>query len=264
MPNTISDQSSDFDSLARSLPPDGITELDDGSERKTPVDFYAYVHMKPDMVPFYVGKGTLKRANTLGKRGRNEWHRRVVEKHGRRNIIIEVIKCKTEAEAFAREQMTIRALRASGVVLCNLTNGGEGASGIPLVGDRRERLMQGHEAWRNDKMKQEEHIRQLRQRTLSEDHKLELSVIATKRMQDPNERKKISEKLTGFKHTEEALFKIRMAAQKQALDPEIQAKKSAKLRGQKRTPEQCLNISLGRKRAKLLRELVSEGGTDVS
>lgn len=90
-----------------------------------------YVHMKPDLTPFYVGKGVEKRARNLHHliRKTNTWHRNVVAKYGVENIIVEVLECSSEAEAFAREVMVIRALRNAGVVLTNLTDGGEGVSG---------------------------------------------------------------------------------------------------------------------------------------
>lgn len=92
--------------------------------------FCAYVHFKPDMTPFYVGKGSVKRAHDLKPKRRNDWHGRIVAKYGAENIIIETMPCKSEAEAFLRESLAIKALRITGVKLCNMTDGGEGASGL--------------------------------------------------------------------------------------------------------------------------------------
>lgn len=89
--------------------------------------FYAYVHLRPDLTPFYVGKGNGSRAWKL--RSRNRWHRNVVEKYGAENIVVEVMLCNSEREAFFREKQTISALTASGVILTNLTLGGEGFCG---------------------------------------------------------------------------------------------------------------------------------------
>lgn len=88
--------------------------------------WYAYVHSKPDGVPFYVGKGTLRRARYLGER--NEWHQRTVAKYGRCNIAIMLIRCETEEVAFSVERALIAAYRRTGIALCNWTDGGEGGS----------------------------------------------------------------------------------------------------------------------------------------
>lgn len=93
-------------------------------------NFYTYLHCKPDGTPFYVGKGCARRAFHIGKPYfRNEHHLRVVEKYGRKNILIFVFPCESEEQAFADEIQQIAQLRLEGYVLANATNGGEGASG---------------------------------------------------------------------------------------------------------------------------------------
>lgn len=90
------------------------------------MDFYTYIHCKPDMTPFYVGKGTGDRAYNLYAKGRNKWHAATIQKYGAENIHIDIITCGTEKEAFYREITVIEALRNKGVKLCNLTKGGSG------------------------------------------------------------------------------------------------------------------------------------------
>lgn len=98
--------------------------------------YYAYIHRRPDGVPFYVGKGSLRRAKYLGER--NAWHKSVVEKYGRKNIIITMIRCATEQSAFAVEVALIRSYRMAGISLCNYTDGGEGTSNP--VPETRQRI----------------------------------------------------------------------------------------------------------------------------
>lgn len=90
--------------------------------------FYTYLHLRPDGVPFYAGKGKGKRAHVLDGRGR--WYDNVAKKHSVSNIIVRKVKQGlTEAEAFAHEIEMIACLRSFNYAICNVTNGGEGASG---------------------------------------------------------------------------------------------------------------------------------------
>ena len=90
--------------------------------------FYVYIHKKPDGTPFYVGKGTGNRAYQFSRR--TQWHKNIVEKYGRNNIIIEIVNCINESQAFDLEKIYIKQLKRDGVCLVNLTDGGEGHSGF--------------------------------------------------------------------------------------------------------------------------------------
>lgn len=90
--------------------------------------FYVYIHKKPNGTPFYVGKGVGNRAYAFAKR--SQWHKNIVQKYGRKNIIVELIKCVNESQAFDLEKIYIKQLKADGVMLVNLTDGGEGCSGL--------------------------------------------------------------------------------------------------------------------------------------
>lgn len=89
--------------------------------------FYAYAHVRPDLTPFYIGKGRIDRVHNFSRR--NIHHQRIVKKDGQANIIIEKMACRSEAEAFLREELAIKALRCAGVRLANITSGGDGPSG---------------------------------------------------------------------------------------------------------------------------------------
>jgi hypothetical protein len=91
------------------------------------VTYYAYIHRKPNGIPFYVGKGTLRRANSLKQR--NPYYLATVKKYGVENIVVNSFECNSEEDAFELEMFLIECLKESGIKLTNCTNGGEGASG---------------------------------------------------------------------------------------------------------------------------------------
>lgn len=91
--------------------------------------FYTYLHCKPDGTPFYVGKGSGRRARRLIKFGRNPHHQNIVKKYGAQNIQVFIFECDSEQQSFDDEIAMIKQLQCEGYDLCNLTDGGEGASG---------------------------------------------------------------------------------------------------------------------------------------
>lgn len=93
--------------------------------------FYVYTHSRADGSVFYVGKGYGRRAWNFAHR-RNPHHLSTINKTGAENVIVTVHPCASEQEAFELEVKTITALRLDGVKLCNMTDGGEGASGRPV------------------------------------------------------------------------------------------------------------------------------------
>lgn len=89
--------------------------------------FYVYLHKRKDNNQiFYVGKGKLGRH--LSKSGRNKKWLEIVETFGYFSQI--VYFTQIESLAFEMEFFLIQELRHSGVFLCNLSAGGQGASGV--------------------------------------------------------------------------------------------------------------------------------------
>lgn len=88
---------------------------------------YAYVHCKPDGVPFYVGKGVRSRYKDF--KYRNKYHKRVVAKYGQANILIGLLECSNNENALLLEVGLIKCFRRMGHKLTNLTDGGEGNVG---------------------------------------------------------------------------------------------------------------------------------------
>lgn len=95
---------------------------------------FTYLHARPETSTvagiFYVGKGNRKR-RAYDMDRRNKYHSAVIAKYGAKNILVSTIECSSEQIAFELEQGLIKCLLRSGVKLCNMTLGGEGAAGIP-------------------------------------------------------------------------------------------------------------------------------------
>ena len=88
--------------------------------------YYTYTHSTPDGDVFYVGKGSGHRAYSTGKRTL-AW-RQMVEQHGGITIRI-VARFEVEADAFAHEIALVDKYSEQGVLLLNLTAGGQGPLG---------------------------------------------------------------------------------------------------------------------------------------
>lgn len=101
-------------------------------------DFYVYIHARPDGTIFYCGKGLWRRATQWSCR--TKWHKSVVAKYGKKNIIVKRFLCQSEQDAFDTERLFIRILKERGELLVNLTNGGEGASGYKPSNETRQKL----------------------------------------------------------------------------------------------------------------------------
>lgn len=101
-------------------------------------DFYVYQHIRNDTGEvFYVGKGRKKRATRTD--GRNDYWKRIVQKSGGFSVKY-VFSNLTESAAFDLEIKTIQELKNQGVNLCNLTDGGEGPSGIVPTKNHKEKI----------------------------------------------------------------------------------------------------------------------------
>jgi len=95
--------------------------------------FYVYAHKKKtDGKIFYIGKGCGKRAY---KKDRSEWWKNTVSKHG---YTVEILSDGLlEEDAFELEEFVISELKGQ---LCNMTNGGEGSSGLKHSEEAKAKL----------------------------------------------------------------------------------------------------------------------------
>mgnify|MGYP000951188590 CR=1 FL=1 len=158
---------------------------------------FAYIHCKPNLLPFYVGKGAFRRAKYLGKR--NPYHQAVVNKYGKQNIIIAMLECSNENLAFELEKGLIKCLKNIGIKLCNFTDGGEGTSNP--TDESRKRMSDA-----------------AKKRGVSE--ACQLAKIQAKKGKpiSQEQKDKISQSLKGKVFTEEHKQNIRVSAKKRGME----------------------------------------------
>jgi hypothetical protein len=145
-------------------------------------NFYVYGHFKPNEdIPFYVGKGTGRRA--WQKNGRNEYWKNVVNKYGYEVKLLE--ENLTEEGAYERERELIIEIGLD--KLTNILTGGEGMSSEDAKRLAKKRVK--NPDWR----KNMEGVWKNR----SEEHKNNIKTAMQKLYSDPNFTKKIK---TALKH----------------------------------------------------------------
>ena len=109
--------------------------------------FYTYAHYTPEGRLFYIGKGQGRRAYFFHKRN-NYWNN-VVAKYGKPIVKI-IAKDLSETEAFIHERKLIKLYKEAGKILCNLSDGGDGFSGLHHSNEFKEKMRQFHKGntWR--------------------------------------------------------------------------------------------------------------------
>ena len=197
--------------------------------------FCVYVHKRPDGSPFYIGKGTIHRAGIILRT--NPHHRNIVNKFGRDNITVEIVKRDmSEQEALAMEISLIALMRESGQQLCNMSSGGDGG-GVPSTEARRRmseaqirRFSNPSERERNGKLisaatigriHSKETIAKIANSNRGKKHsaeaKLKISIASAGRVCSEETRKKIGQsskgnrRALGYKFTEEQLARASAA-----------------------------------------------------
>lgn len=173
-------------------------------------DFYIYLHLTADEgIPFYVGKGRLRRAYT--KHGRSDFWKNIVQKHG---FHVEIISTGlNEQDAFLHEKRLISFYgkrRSGDGPLINLTDGGDGVSGCN----------EGNQNWRHRVETDET------RRKKSESHKgikrPDHSRLMKARPRNPG----LCGRPAGFNQLEQTKQKLRLANLGRKDTEEVKARKS--------------------------------------
>lgn len=154
--------------------------------------YYLYCHRrKDDNSIFYIGKGSGKRAWT--RQGRNIYWKRVAEKAG---FEVEILYHDLqEEEAFILEKDFIRNLKEFGCKLSNITDGGEGASGVKMSEETKLKLSKARTGIKLPLSAKEKLSKARTGIPLSQSHNLSISTSTKNRTLSPETRQKISESL---------------------------------------------------------------------
>ena len=195
---------------------------------------FAYIHCKPDGVPFYVGKGALRRARSLSER--NSRHQRTVTKYGNANILKGMIECSTDKIALALEVGLIKCFKAMGIDLANYTDGGEGTKNP--TPESRKRMSEA-----------------AKKRGVSAAcHQARVEAKSGKPLTEA-QKKKQSVAMTGKIFTEEHRKNISISAKARGVTQELLEKAHAASRGRVQSVEERLKRGAAISKAKQLKKL---------
>ena len=188
--------------------------------------FYVYEHIRRDTgAVFYVGKGQGNRY--CSKRDRNQYWHNVVNKAGGFDFRV-VTENQSEKLILLAEIEKINQLRTLGVALVNLTDGGEGITGLKHS-EESKRLMSQKLKGRSRKHTPEsiEKIRQANTGVVfSDERKEKLRQKALGRKMLPHVREALKERMKSFKQSEKTKEHLRQVNIGRKHTPEALAKMS--------------------------------------
>jgi len=189
----------------------------------TEKEYFTYAHLrKSDNQVFYIGKGVLSRIKSTS--GRNPYWENTVKKHGL--ITQKLSKWKTEKEAFEHEKFLIWCFRDMGINIVNITDGGDGVSGLRHSIEAKQKMSISRSGERNHGYGKPSPNRGI---AMSEEQK-----------------KKISKANKGRKTTDEIKAKLSDALKGRVISDETKKKMSDARKGKKLSAEHCKRISEGK------------------
>jgi hypothetical protein len=191
------------------------------------MEFYTYAHYKPQGGLFYIGKGHANRA--YNTKDRNVHWKRVVAKYGKPHVEI-LAHWKTEEEALDHEKLLISSFRDMGFTLANITDGGEGCTGLRHTEEVKQKIRMLNTGRKHTP----EQLEKLRLVWLGKKHKPEtLAKMSIAQKGNTNGKGNL-----GNKHSEETKKKLSIAKTGTKMSDEHKAIMSATHKGKKQSLEQ--------------------------
>ena len=191
--------------------------------------YYIYSYLREDHSPYYIGKGSGRRAYTKGPKE---------VKPPRDKSRVRILKADlTEEEAFLLEKLYIlmfgRIDLGTGI-LRNKSDGGDGSSGAIRSPEFREKLRQANLGKKRPQWVYDKIAASNKGKKVSEETRAKISAIHKGKKCTEEHKRKVSEAKKGFKHTEEAKQKMSTSKRGKSLSPEHVEKisKAIKLRAQ--------------------------------
>jgi|DEB0MinimDraft_6_1074348.scaffolds.fasta_scaffold03461_6 hypothetical protein len=178
-------------------------------------EYYTYAYLREDGTPYYIGKGKENRAYS---------NKRKIKPPKDKNRILILKQNLTEKESFNHEiyMIFIFGKKTNGGILYNITDGGEGVSGMKHTDDSKEKI---GKAFRGKKLTPE-HIEKLRKSKLG-------NTWNRGRVVPQSQREKIRQTMLGVKHTPERRKNQSLAKLGVKHSPERNSKKSLTNTGKK-------------------------------
>jgi hypothetical protein len=189
--------------------------------------FYVYEHIRRDTgAVFYVGKGRGNRH--CSNRNRNQYWHNVVNKAGGFDFRV-VIEDQSEELILLAEIEKIDQLRTLGVTLVNLTDGGEGITGLKHSEESKQLMSQKLKG--RSRKHTPESIEKIRQANtgvvFSDERKKKLRQKALGKKMPFHVRQLLDERMKSFKQSEETKEHLRQVNLGRKHTPEALAKMSA-------------------------------------
>lgn len=176
--------------------------------------YYVYSYLREDFSPYYIGKGSGKRAYTKGPKE---------VKPPKDKSRVKIIKDNlTEYEAFLLEKLYILMFGRKDLgngILRNRSDGGDGASGAVRSLETRKKLRQANIGKKKPKEVGEKISKALKGKKASPETRKKQSAARKGRKCTEEHKRKVSEVKKGFKHTKEAKQKMSSAKKGKKLSP---------------------------------------------
>ena len=220
---------------------------------KDPKRFYTYAYLREDGTPYYIGKGTDSRLHI--KSGRK------IKPPKDKSKIIFLKQNLTEEEAFKHEiyMISIFGRKDLGTgILYNLTNGGEGMSGIVMSDETKKKIGIAGRGRKHSEESRKKISEKQKGKYIPDESRLKMSEIQKGKKLTEKTKEKIGIAGKGRKHSEETKQKLRDLNKGKTLTEEHRKKLSEAHKGKSLTEEHRKKIAEGLKGKTFTKERIEK------